>query len=1206
MTKKLTVDSFTKIAIAQKFITQEQAIAAATKIESIKKLGLTPPRMRDVLVQLKLITEEKAAAVEDIEKKSSHLPSIPGYKLSKPLGRGGMGYVYLATQDELSRTVAIKVLHPEIAADPEYAKRFEREAKAAAKLDHPNITTAYDFGVATQDDGSEITYFTMEFVPGQTIYEMLKKGKEFKERDALKIIREVALALSKAHELGLVHRDLKPDNIILTKGTDGVARVKLLDLGLAKFVHSASELTAEGITAGSPYYIAPEQARGLRDVDTRADIYSLGATLFRMLAGRPPHQGTSAAEVLLQCVGEDAPLLGSIKSDVSKECEALTQMMLRRDIDDRYQSPEDVLADIDLVLARKMPAWKGRESSRSQKKTKDPNLALKDAVSKFDEEDEVPEVSPKSSRLDKDKAKNENEFAPIAASAPTFEAPPTKRSAVHALVPVLMLIFGSALGAFVGPMVIGGGSNEDSGGNPSGGIVKPPEGPTQQEFDALHAQVIALDERNRDLQRDVQFLESTGSAIMSQGSSGQNIGRELARKLDADASALGAHEDGADFQRSLEESLASWISEKRAEIGSIREEVRQHLGRNPPDFTSAHKLLMDRRNEYEGSNLVKGLDDVITLVEENAREYFDRESARILGSAAESEESYQRALQDFEKLKESASIPPLASALRATAERLASVQIQGREQEILMQAREEFYAFLKTAVKPLVDVFDLGGADGEIAKFEESLAGEDEKSTFLRNYAKLVRSAIADVKSLIVAPFMDFLESKKVASVSNAKIEDIVGLNIFGVNTACFIVAVDHGAMKFQYSRADVGTGTMITTDAHFRSLNLVQVIHRIGRDGGSAFERLMQAELEVMQLFFSAAKDRFDMLADYDEIVTRGAHEGRNIRGVAEEYLELLSALADKQKEDNSAEVFARVIELYEVASAGAAGAQNQAFTQKQVEDWTRARDALGSWREQYVSTKYYSEVADKRREITRGIRRAYLRILSQDGTREFYEINENNGVLKFGGDVYTFRDPRSMRDFTIDNENSSIAKNDEASDLVYISGLLSPRGSQAFYWEHDVRGQYDLDVSFILTSGSNAMTQPAPVITIGDEQNGEALAFELGDPARNIPHQLSIYKEGSRTQIACKNETVQFPRDRLITITLKVTAAEIIVLYRAEDVESRGQGRIMSYSSNEETIDDLSEGWWGFYAPTGYHVYFREITPKGTSVNDPLRIRS
>ena len=234
------------------------------------------------MVEAKVLTKNQSIRLlKEVGSEAGKKFEIPGYQIIERLGKGSMGLVFKAKQTSVDRIVAVKVLLDSLAQNKEFIKRFQREAKIAAKLQHNNIVNAIDAG---EVEGHH--YFVMEYVEGATIKDELDKNKVFDEKVALKIVLAVAEAMKHAHERGLIHRDIKPENVILTK--DG--NVKLADLGLARLTADEKWAMSEaGMAIGTPYYISPEQVRGQVDVDIRADIYSLGATLYHMVTGRVPY-----------------------------------------------------------------------------------------------------------------------------------------------------------------------------------------------------------------------------------------------------------------------------------------------------------------------------------------------------------------------------------------------------------------------------------------------------------------------------------------------------------------------------------------------------------------------------------------------------------------------------------------------------------------------------------------------------------------------------------------------------------------------------------------------------------------------------------------------------------------------------------------------------------------------------------------------------
>jgi hypothetical protein len=259
------------------------------------------------------------------------------YRLDRFLSHGGMGSVYEATHVMLLRKVAVKLINPEIVTSPEIVRRFQREARAATTLNHPNITAVYDLGQTS--DGT--LYIAMEYVDGPTLKAALSRGPMPATR-IVWILRQVASALSAAHRHGIVHRDLKPQNIMLAHDDHGVEIAKLVDFGIAKTFEEGTQLTQTGFALGTPQYMAPEQAEG-KPVDGRSDLYSLGIILYEMLVGVAPFTDASTPAILIKHIKE-TPVLPSIKNPgASPALEAIAMRCLEKDPAARFQTADDVL-----------------------------------------------------------------------------------------------------------------------------------------------------------------------------------------------------------------------------------------------------------------------------------------------------------------------------------------------------------------------------------------------------------------------------------------------------------------------------------------------------------------------------------------------------------------------------------------------------------------------------------------------------------------------------------------------------------------------------------------------------------------------------------------------------------------------------------------------------------------------------------------------
>ena len=280
------------------------------------------------------------------------------YRITGLLGTGGMGSVYRAEHVTIRRPVAIKVLHPNFADDPDYAKRFEREAFVTGRTDHPNCVTVSDFGPLAGGG----FYLVMELVDGVLLADVLDDVDRMPPRRALHIIRHVLRGLGHAHANGIVHRDVKPANVILVKQDNDEDFAKILDFGIAKLVDAAAshdpannQLTRVGTTVGTPTYVAPEQAVG-GVVDARSDLYSVSIMLYEMIAGRPPFQDEDTVRVLAKHLSAPVPAMADLAPDVvvSAAVEEMIRKGLSKDKAERYPNAAAYIAAIDDLFARHM------------------------------------------------------------------------------------------------------------------------------------------------------------------------------------------------------------------------------------------------------------------------------------------------------------------------------------------------------------------------------------------------------------------------------------------------------------------------------------------------------------------------------------------------------------------------------------------------------------------------------------------------------------------------------------------------------------------------------------------------------------------------------------------------------------------------------------------------------------------------------------
>jgi serine/threonine protein kinase len=358
-----------QVLIQAKAVSLQDLHACRAVQDEARAHGRTPPDLSAILLERGLVEAETLRAL----RRAANIPhapvevpapqpatgrrrpwrSIGGYELIAPIASGGSSTVFKARDPATGRIVAVKVLSQEGASD-RGTERFLREAHVACQLRHENLVEGITVGA---DSG--LYYFVMEYLEGESVGDRLRRCGRYSEHDAIQVGRGVARALECARQHGIVHRDIKPDNIMI----DTAGRIKLCDLGLARPFGRPTSVTTTGIAVGTPRYISPEQARGDPSVDHRSDIYSLGITLYHIVVGEAPFQGESGIVLLSKHIYEDVPLVRLRRADLSPELEYVIARATRKDPDDRYETAGDMLRDLDPLVARAAaakPAASGR------------------------------------------------------------------------------------------------------------------------------------------------------------------------------------------------------------------------------------------------------------------------------------------------------------------------------------------------------------------------------------------------------------------------------------------------------------------------------------------------------------------------------------------------------------------------------------------------------------------------------------------------------------------------------------------------------------------------------------------------------------------------------------------------------------------------------------------------------------------------------
>lgn len=324
---------------------------------------------------------ELKVAPEDSVHESSF--EINDYELGSMIGKGGMGAVYRAHHKAIDKTIAVKFLHKELAADPVNVQRFRQEVKAASLLTHPNLVAVYDSGIAS--DGTP--YLVMDHVKGETLDEVLRRDGYITTEHFLGLFIQIAEALVHAHTKGVVHRDLKPSNIMLIK-TDDQDLVKVLDFGIARVLQRGEEptsvqLTTTGAVLGSPVYMSPEQCLS-RPIDERSDVYSLGAVMYHALTGQPPFTGDGPVELIVKHVHDKVRTPSKLRPDLKLpfELEDLIMTALEKSPDKRQQSVQEILDQLLAIRDRSLgfQPWSPRRSAKNAMRAMNPKIVGTAAV----------------------------------------------------------------------------------------------------------------------------------------------------------------------------------------------------------------------------------------------------------------------------------------------------------------------------------------------------------------------------------------------------------------------------------------------------------------------------------------------------------------------------------------------------------------------------------------------------------------------------------------------------------------------------------------------------------------------------------------------------------------------------------------------------------------------------------------------------------
>ncbi len=351
MARRTSRQSLGQLAVEAGLLTEEALIDCHRAQAECERAGRSAPELEEILVEKGYLSADQARLMKKAEERfrrdeaRGQPERIGGCEILGKLGDGALGVVYKARQISMGRVVALKVLHKKWMKDEEFKKRFLLEARLAGRLSHQNLIQVYDVGREKDQ-----YYFTMEYIDGETIEQLIDRDGPLPVDRALDFVNQILRAVTYISKHNIVHRDIKPGNIMLTRG--GAA--KLADFGFVKSKFD-SILSTEGEVLGTPDYISPEQASGRSDIDFRSDIYALGTSLYHMLTGRPPFDGTSA-EIMEKHVTEDPPDPREFVKDIPEPVVRLLRKMMAKEPCDRCASTQELFEDVELVRMGQAPA----------------------------------------------------------------------------------------------------------------------------------------------------------------------------------------------------------------------------------------------------------------------------------------------------------------------------------------------------------------------------------------------------------------------------------------------------------------------------------------------------------------------------------------------------------------------------------------------------------------------------------------------------------------------------------------------------------------------------------------------------------------------------------------------------------------------------------------------------------------------------------